>query len=584
MSDVDIVELAKRRGFFFQSNNAYGGVAGFYTFGPHGTALKRNIENTWREHFVIREGHHEIESPTIIPEPVFEASGHLDGFDDMLVECPECGENHRADHLIEDECAIDDAESLPSTDIENLLTEHDISCPSCSAALANVPVTEFNLMFGTSIGPGSSQTGYLRPETAQGTFVEFPRLKEYARHQLPFGVAQIGSGYRNEISPRKSIVRVREFTLAELQQFVAPEGGGLDLEPVADVSLQLSSIEKQEHDDDEYAEMTVREAVEESVVANTWLAYYLGLAQQWFERVGVDPERIRFRQHRPSELAHYAGDCWDAEAALHGDWVEIAGFAYRGDYDLSKHAAHSNDEFTLFEQYDEPKSVERPTVDPDMSYLGPEFGDLAADIVEALETLVETNQEAFDGDEVTVEVEGESYTVPIERTGFAIYEKTIHGEHVTPHVVEPSIGIDRVVYSVILHTFRHDEVAGEDRTCLALPPEVAPTFVGVFPLTDNQADRACELADHLSCRGIPTTYDGSGSIGRRYRRQDEIGTPFCITLDERTPEDKQATIRERDSTDQVRVPLDDIPETLTSLRIGQTMFETVRREYDINRH
>jgi glycyl-tRNA synthetase len=578
MSDMDIVELAKRRGFFFQSNGAYGGVAGFYTFGPQGTALKRNIENMWREHFVVREGHHEIESPTIIPEPVFEASGHLDGFDDMLVECPECGESHRADHLVEDECAVVDAESLPITDIEDRLAEHDINCPACSAPLANVPVTEFNLMFETSIGPGSSQTGYLRPETAQGTFVEFPRLKEYARNQLPFGVAQIGSGYRNEISPRKSIVRVREFTLAELQQFVAPEGDGPDLNPVADVSLQLSSVGQQEHDDNEYAEMTVREAIEETVVANAWLAYYLGLAQQWFERVGVDPDRLRFRQHRPSELAHYASDCWDAEADLHGDWIEIGGFAYRGDYDLSKHDAHSNDEFTLFKQYDEPKIVERPTVDPDMSYLGPKFGEAAAGIVDALETLVETNWEAFDGDEVTVEVDGESYTVPIERTGFAVCEETIHGEHVTPHVVEPSIGIDRVVYSVLVHTLRHDELADEDRTRLAIPSEVAPTAAGVFPLTDDQTDRACELADHLSRRGVPTTYDESGSIGRRYRRQDEIGTPYCVTLDERTASDSTATIRHRDTTEQVRVSLEEIPAFLRKLRDGRRTFEDLQNE------
>ncbi|RBI62167.1 glycine--tRNA ligase [halophilic archaeon] len=582
MSDPDVVELARRRGFFFQANEAYGGVAGFYTFGPRGAALKRNVEDAWRRQFVVREGHHEIESPTVVPEAVFEASGHLDTFDDMVVECPECGASHRADHLVEDASDVEDAESLPVADVEELLATCDVDCPTCRATLADEPVSGFNLMFETSIGPGSSRAGYLRPETAQGILVEFPRLKEYARNQLPFGVAQVGSGYRNEISPRRSLLRVREFTLAELQQFTAPDGDGPDLEPVADQTLRLYPADAQEREG-ECVELTVREALREDVVANEWLAYYLGRARRWFERVGVDPERLRFRQHRAGELAHYASACWDAEARLHGDWVEIAGFAFRADHDLSKHDAHSDERFTLFREYDEPKVVERPTVDPDMSYLGPEFGDVATDVADALEALVERDPAAFRSEDVTVEVDGETYAVPVEKTGFSVDEIRETGEHVTPHVVEPSIGIDRVVYGVLVHSLRRDEVGGEERTRLALPTAVAPTVAGVFPLTDGQADRARDLADRLTRRGIPATYDDSGSIGRRYRRQDEIGTPFCVTLDERTSDDERATVRERDSTAQVRVPVDDVPETLASLRAGETTFAAVSREYDDDR-
>ena len=217
-----LVELAKRRGYFFRTAGVYGGVGGFYTFGPHGAALKDNVERTWRDRFAVAEGHLEVDSPTIMPEPVFEASGHLAGFDDMLVECPDCGESHRADHVVEDATDVEDAESLPVEEVEDLITAHALVCPGCGAGLAGQAVEAFNLMFETKIGPGDAQPGYLRPETAQGIFVEFPRLREYARNTLPFGVAQIGRAYRNEISPRRSIIRTREFTQAELELFVDP--------------------------------------------------------------------------------------------------------------------------------------------------------------------------------------------------------------------------------------------------------------------------------------------------------------------------------------------------------------------------
>jgi glycyl-tRNA synthetase len=195
MTELDeLAELAKRRGFFFQSNEAYGGTAGFYTYGPEGAALKRNLEDAWRDIFVREEGHMELEAPTVMPEAVFEASGHLDGFDDMIIECAECGATHRADHLVEDEIEeIEDAEAYEPEEVGQLIADHGLECPSCGASLADEPVEEFNLMFGTNIGPGSSSPGYLRPETAQGIFVEFPRLKEYARGQLPVGVGQIGA-------------------------------------------------------------------------------------------------------------------------------------------------------------------------------------------------------------------------------------------------------------------------------------------------------------------------------------------------------------------------------------------------------
>jgi glycyl-tRNA synthetase len=404
--------------------------------------------------------------------------------------------------------------------------------------------------------------------------VEFPRLSDYARDQLPFGVTQIGRAYRNEISPRRSIIRVREFTQAELELFVDPEEDDPDLSAVADRTLRLYSVPQQEADDGGIREYTVREAVEDGVVSDPWIAYYLGVASRWYESVGVDMDRFRFRQHLPGERAHYAADCWDAESEVDGDWIEMAGFAYRGDYDLSKHAEHSGERFTVFKQYDEPKTVERPAVDPDMSYLGPEYGGAAADVAAAIEDLLERDPGAFEADSVTVEADGETYEVPTEHTGFAVETVTEAGEHVTPHVVEPSFGIDRLVYTLLDHAYEEDTVDGEARTYLDLDPAVAPTFVGVFPLmTEGEMEeRAREIATDLRSAGLEVSYDDSGNIGRRYRRQDEIGTPFCVTVDHETAEDGTVTVRDRDTTEQVRVPVEELVATLSALRAGEREF------------
>jgi glycyl-tRNA synthetase len=612
-------ELARRRGFFFGSSEAYGGVAGFYTYGPQGAALKDNVEDAWRDRFTIKQDNFEIEAPTVMHEPVFEASGHLDGFDDMIVECPDCGASHRADHLIEDATGIEEAESLPLSEAELLIREHDLTCPNCGSPLAGQPVEDFNLMFETSIGPGSGQPGYLRPETAQGIFVEFPRLKEYARNQLPFGVTQIGRSYRNEISPRKGLVRTREFTQAELEQFVDPERDEPPLEAVEDVAVRLYPATHQDGEEGEdgdtadnspsgYLDTTIGEAVADDVIGDAWVAYYLGLAQQWYERVGVDTDRFRFRQHLPGELAHYAADCWDAESEISraarsdgepesgevtledptaGDWIEIAGFAYRGDYDLRKHAEHSDEDFTVFRQYDEPITVERAVVEPDMSVLGPEFGGAAGDVAEALERKAATDPGAFEGDTVTVEVDGEAYSVAVEDTDFRIEEQTESGEHVLPHVVEPSFGVDRLVYTLVVHAFETDEIEGEQRTYLSLEPGVAPTDVGVFPLVSNVeslVERAEDVVEDLRAAGLSVTYDESGNIGRRYRRQDEIGTPFCVTVDRdglEGPGPDTATVRDRDTLAQARVPIDRLPEELTALREGRRDFADLLDSYEV---
>ncbi len=575
----ELAELAKRRGYFFQTGSTYGGVSGFYTYGPHGATLKATVESAWRERWATREGHDEIDAPTIMPEAVFEASGHLDGFDDLLVECPNCEQSHRADHLIEGQTDITEAEGFSAAEIEGLLAEHGITCPSCGAPLAEEPVEEFNLMFETAIGPGSTDRGYLRPETAQGIFVDFPRLREYARGELPFGVAQIGRAYRNEISPRNAIVRTREFSQAELELFFDPETDEPDLEPVADVEAPLLSGEAQQAGG-EPSFQSIGEAVESGPIADAWVGYYVGIATEWYERIGVDLDRLRFRQHQPAERAHYARDCWDAEADVSGpgedpEWIELAGIANRGTYDLSHHETHTDERYRVFVEYDEPRTTERASVDPDMAALGPEFGSRAADIAVAVEELAEEDRSAFEGETVAVELEEETVEIPVEQTGFAVEEVTERGEHITPHVIEPSMGIDRAVYTVLVHAYDEDEIDGEERTVLRLPPEMAPTLVGVFPLMDKDGlgGRAQDLAAELRAAGLSVTYDDSGAIGRRYRRQDEIGTPYCITVDYESLETETVTVRDRDTTDQVRVDIDDLDETLAALRDGEISFD-----------
>ena len=565
-----VAELSKRRGFFSPTAEAYGGVAGFQTFGPEGAELKRNIENSWRKKFTQELGHREIEAPTIMPEAVFEASGHLETFDDMLVECPECGVSSRADHIVEDNTEIEEAEAFSKQKIESLFEEYNLKCPNCEESLIGEEVNDFNLMFETNIGPGSSNPGYLRPETAQGIFTEFPRFKEYMRNQLPFGITQIGKVYRNEISPRQGLVRVREFTQAELEHFIDPEEDSPDIEKVNDVELKLYPVSEQQKDEGEYLYLTVEEAIKEDVIESDWIAYYLGYAKQWYESIGIDMDRFRFRQHLPDELAHYSTDCWDAESDIGNsdeeDWLEISGFSYRGCYDLSKHDEYSEDDYTIFKEYDEPEIVEEAKVDPDMGYLGPEFGDKAGKIADKLQEKAEENPKEFEQEEVIVEVDGEEFGVHSSKCNFSVEEVKKSGEHIIPHVAEPSFGVDRILYSVLAHAYQEDEVDGEERTVMQFSEEVAPTEVAVFPLMDKEGlgEKAEEVASMLRDQGFSVKYDDSGNIGRRYRRQDEVGTPVCVTVDYETLEEEPetVTVRERDSTEQERVEISELAENL----------------------
>ncbi|MDM7912120.1 MAG: glycine--tRNA ligase [Methanotrichaceae archaeon] len=563
-----VTELARRRGFLWPAFELYGGAAGFYDYGPLGAPLKRRIEDTWRQFFVIQEGFAEIESPTIGVEGIFQASGHLGGFSDPLTGCKECKEIYRADHLIKHIIEIPDA--LSNEEIYRVIKDSEIVCPECGGELSEV--YEFNLMFKTMIGPGNKMAGYLRPETAQGMFINFPRLLRYFRDSLPFAAVQIGKSFRNEISPRQGVIRLREFTQAEAEIFIDPRDKSHPrFDEVKDIKMKFYSQAAQERGEPE--EMTFGEAVERGVIAHQILAYYVARTYQFLLAVGVSPDRLRFRQHKSDEMAHYAADCWDAEVLLDRlGWIEIVGVADRTDYDLKAHMAQSKVNLTVFVNYDRPVKRQKLVVKPDMKALGPRFKGKAKAVADALKAM---SPEELKGETIKVVVDGETIEIEPSLVSCETVEEEVRGEEIVPHVIEPSFGIDRIIYTVLDHAYYEDVVDGETRSVLRLKPAVAPIEVAVLPLMDRKelVAPAKKILDELRCRGLRVDYDTSGSIGRRYRRNDEIGTPYDVTIDYETIEQGTATIRDRDSMRQIRVPVDELADRVQSLLSGCLKFE-----------
>lgn len=571
MDDIydKVMELSKRRGFVWQSSECYGSVAGFIDYGPLGATMKRRIENKWRDFFVIQEGFYEIECPTVGPEAIYIASGHVRGFADKMCTCPHCGDYFRADHIAEEHGA-ENAGSLSADALKEYINK--AKCPVCGEEFGDIEIYDFNLMFHTFIGPGAQRKGYLRPETAQGIFTDFARLLRYYRDKLPFGAVQIGKSYRNEISPRQGMIRLREFTQAEAEIFVHPgEKRHPQFDRYAEYRMPLLGAEQQQGGGDAET-FTMRDAVDSGLVANEYVAYYLALTHELLLAIGMDQERIRFRQHMPDERAHYAADCWDAEAfSGRFGWVEIVGIADRTDYDLKAHAKESGDPFTVFIPYENPKTVRRKRIVPDMGVIGPRFRGQAKKIIAALE------QAEPSEDSVTVEIDGEKITITPDIYEIRDDEIEVRGEDVMPHVIEPSFGIDRMLYSVLEHSYDEEEVEGELRRVLRFPAHISPVQAAVLPLMtrDGLDDLAKKIVKDLHENRILAEYDDSGAIGRRYRRQDEIGTPFAVTIDYDSLEDGTVTIRSRDSMEQVRVPYNGLPELLRLLIEGKKEFESL---------
>ena len=443
-----IVRLCKSRGYVYPGSEIYGGLANTWDYGPLGVELKNNVKTAWRKKFIQENKNIVGLDAAILMNPeTWVASGHVSGFSDPLLDCKECKTRHRADKLIES-YAHEKGEDIVAdgwTDEQMLkyINDHKIVCPKCGK-LNYTDIRKFNLMFKTFQGvtEDSTSTVYLRPETAQGIFVDFKNVMRTTRKKIPMGIAQIGKAFRNEITPGNFTFRTREFEQMELEFFCKP---GTDLE---------------------------------------WFEYWRKFCKNWLLELGMKEENIRLRDHSPEELVFYSKGTTDIEFAFPFGWGELWGIADRTDYDLTAHQTHSKE---------------------DMSYLDPE-----------------TN------------------------------EKYI------PYCIEPSVGADRVTLAFLCNAYEEQELGeGDTRVVLHLHPALAPYKAAILPLSKKLNDKADEVFQTLA-KAFPVDYDDAGSIGKRYRRQDEIGTPYCITVDFDTLEDNQVTVRDRDTMEQIRIPIDQV--------------------------
>ena len=447
-----IVNLCKSRGFIFPGSEIYGGLANTWDYGPLGVELKNNIKRAWWQKFVTENKLNVGLDAAILMNPqTWVASGHLAGFSDPLMDCRECHERFRADKLIEDWCAETGyqlekpIDAFSHAEMKAFVEEHNIPCPTCKKHNFT-DIRQFNLMFKTFQGvtEDAKNTVYLRPETAQGIFTNFVNVQRTTRKKMPFGIAQIGKSFRNEITPGNFIFRVREFEQMELEFFCKP---GTDLE---------------------------------------WFSFWRSFCRDWLLAIGLKEERIRLRDHDPEELCFYSKATTDFEYLFPFGWGELWGVADRTDYDLTQHQNTSGKDLSYFDQ--------------------------------------ETN------------------------------------ERYIPYVVEPSLGVERTVLAVLCNAYEDQVLDAEKndvRTVLHLHPTLAPFKAAILPLSKKLGEKADEIYSEL-IKKFPVDYDESGSIGKRYRRQDEIGTPFCVTVDFDTLEDNAVTVRDRDTMEQVRIPISEL--------------------------
>ncbi|XP_057331330.1 glycine--tRNA ligase [Microplitis mediator] len=598
-------DLLKRRFFFDQSFAIYGGVTGQYDFGPMGCAFKANLLSAWRSFFVLEEQMLEVDCSILTPEPVLKASGHVDRFADLMVKDVKSGECYRLDHLIKahlEKIAADKKTDEPTKaecqdivvkldgmtkdEMAAVMKKFNMKSPSTGNDLTE-PI-EFNLMFGTQIGPSGTMKGFLRPETAQGIFVNFKRLLEFNSEKLPFAAAQIGNAFRNEISPRSGLIRVREFTMAEIEHFCDPnDKSHPKFDAIKDTSLLLYSACNQM--DGKSAETrTIGDAVSSGLVANETLGYFIARIQEFLVKVGVDPKKLRFRQHMNNEMAHYACDCWDAECLTSYGWVECVGCADRSAYDLTQHTKATGVKLAAEKKLAQPKTIDVCEAIPNRGLIGKTFRNKAKEVLEVIAAAekdgLDQLEKALDSTgsyEVTL-ADGSNVSLTKEMVTVKRYQKIVHVEEITPSVIEPSFGIGRIMYAIFEHNFKKRD-GDEMRTYISLPPVVAPLKCSVLPLSGNSefVPFVKQLSQGLTRADVSHKVDdSSGSIGRRYARTDEIAIPFGITVDFdtlKTPH--SATLRERDSMRQLRIPLDELPGVIRDLSYGKVTWTEVETKY-----
>ncbi|MFX1499073.1 MAG: glycine--tRNA ligase [Promethearchaeota archaeon] len=475
--------LLKRRGFIWgPSPEIYGGLAGFYSYGPAGMELKNNILSMFRQELRYF-GFGEVECPTIMPEIVWSASGHLERFIDPVIKCEDCNSLYRVDKLLGDLLPETMIDGLSFEEMEELIKKNNISCPKCNKPFQKIE--KYNLMLKTVIGNDS--IAYLRPETATTTYLLFNRLDQDARRQYPIKIFQFGKAYRNEISPRQLILRMRAFDQLELQLFIGKEQeiDYKEYQLVKYEKLPLLDWELQRMKEERPNIISLEQAIKKGIIKKPAFAYCLYLGYYLTKKTGIPDHSIRYRQHSPHERAHYADDAWDLEIkTTQFGWVEICGVHDRTDYDLRRHGEYSKQDFKINMGKD-PKIKE------------------------------------------------------------------------IPQILEVAFGIDRIMYTLLEKAFNVED----GRINLKLEKEIAPNTIAVFPLVRNKEkirDLALKIHRNLLEHRIKSFYDEAGSIGKRYRRQDELGTPFCITIDYQSLEDNTVTIRSRDSMDQIRVSTTEI--------------------------
>jgi len=555
-----VFEVGKRRGFFWQSYEIYGGLSGMYDLGPYGAAMKENIINEWKYYFIRRhqEIMAEIETPIIGPEIVYAASGHLESFTDPIVTCQNCGRKFRADQLIE-EVTGDKVEGKSNDELSRIIREKNIRCPICGGELGEVK--SFNLLFKTQIGPYEGSNGYVRPELAQGMFLNFKRVYGVMREKLPLGLAQVGRVGRNEISPRQGMLRLREFTIMEFEFFFDPQEPGHEkyLERVRDKTLRLISAEDRLSGRSEPRKMMLSEALETGIIKTPWLGYWMVVSQEFIRSLGVPEENIYFEEKLPEERAHYSRQTFDQLVKTERwGWVEVAGHAYRGDYDLSRHSMYSKQDLSVFRQFEKPFIMKKKVVKVNRSILGKLFREKAGEIEGALTSMTPEVLKDLVNERREIEVNG--FKVPTEAVVIEEVEERESGRKVIPHVVEPSFGVERLLYVVMEYGLKEKE----DRLILSIPPRLSPFKIAIFPLVNDERleGMAKRIFEELKQSGIPALYDDSGSIGRRYARADEVGVPFAVTVDFRSIEDGTVTVRYRDSWEQERIGASEVAEFL----------------------
>ncbi|KAF6843838.1 glycyl-tRNA synthetase [Colletotrichum musicola] len=629
--------MLRRRLFFTPAFEIYGGVAGLFDYGPPGCALQANIIDLWRKHFILEEDMLEIDCTVLTPHEVLKTSGHVDKFADWMCKDPKNGDILRADHFVEDvlearlkgdkeargqkveeeddptkkkkrkqktvAVKLEDAvvqeyeEVLAKIDNYNgeelgeLIKKYDLRNPATGVQPS--PPVSFNLMFQTKIGPSSNLPGYLRPETAQGQFLNFAKLLDFNMQQMPFASASIGRSYRNEISPRAGLLRVREFLMAEIEHFVDPEGGKKHSRfvEVEDLELTLLDRDTQLSGKTTVRKMPVGEAVRNKVIDNETLGYFIARIHLFLQKIGVDMSKVRFRQHMQNEMAHYAADCWDAELLTSSGWIECVGCADRSAYDLSVHAKKTGAPLLVRERLDEPRVIEEWQVEVDKKKFGPFFKKDGKTVEAALLATTQEQREKLskqltDNGELELEVAGVAdgkVKVGKDLVQVEFRKRIENTREYTPNVIEPSFGIGRILYSLIEHCYWNRATDGGDeaRGVLSFPPTIAPTKVLIVPLSANAQFKPFikKISQKLRKIGISARVDdSSATIGKRYSRNDELGTPLGITIDFQTVKDSTITLRDRDSTKQVRADEDTIVSAIQSLVDGSKEWKDVEAE------